>query len=86
MSLAFRGILEAGSGGGAAVEVPEDVVASLGTPAKRPPVRVTVNGYEYPTRIAVYGGKSYVGVHKATRSALRITPGDTIDVTIALAE
>ena len=84
MAQQFDAKLEAGGGGGAAVEVPPDAIAALGAPMKRPRVSVTVNGFAYDTRIAIYGGKAYIGVHKATREKLDIVPGDDVSVTIEL--
>ena len=36
--------------------VPDDVVEALGK-GKRPPVRVTINGYTYRSTVAVLGGE-----------------------------
>jgi hypothetical protein len=68
-------------GGGAAFVVPAEVAAALG-PAKRPPVRVTVGGHTFRTRIAVYGGEALVGVTKANRAAAGIGVGDRVDVDV----
>lgn len=68
-------------GGGAAFGVPAGVAAALG-PAKRPPVRVTVGGHTFRTRIAVYGGEALVGVTKASRAAAGIAVGDRCDVDV----
>jgi hypothetical protein len=51
----FRAKLRKGDDGGHALEVPFDVRAVFGE--ARPPVRGTVNGTPFSTRIAVYGGK-----------------------------
>jgi hypothetical protein len=40
------------------IEVPPEVVEALGA-SKRPPVRVTINGYTYRNTIAVMNGKSW---------------------------
>ena len=41
------------------IQVPDDVVAALGS-GKRPPVVVTVGGYTYRTTVAPMGGASWV--------------------------
>ena len=80
--LRFRADLEEAGGGGAALVVPADVAAALG-PGKRPPVRATIGGHTFPTRLAVYGGRSLLGVTKASRAAAGISVGDTVDVAVA---
>ena len=79
----FEGVLEAAGSGGATVVVPPAVAEALG-PAKRPPVRVTIGGHTFATRLAIYGGASMVGVTKANRAAAGIEVGDRIAVDVAL--
>jgi hypothetical protein len=82
----FRAELRsAGDSGGAGFDVPRDVAAAL-SDAKRPPVTVTINGHEFRTRLAVYGGQPMVGVSKANRAAAGVDVGDAFDVAIALRE
>ena len=64
-------------------QVPDEVVESLGA-GKRPPVRVTINGYTYRNTIAVMGGVYMVGVSAEHRAGARIAGGDEIDVDIEL--
>jgi hypothetical protein len=63
--------------------VPPEAVAALG-PLRRPPVQVTLNGYTYRTTIAVYGGKSYLGLRREVREAAAVSPGQSLMVTLAL--
>jgi Bacteriocin-protection, YdeI or OmpD-Associated/Domain of unknown function (DUF1905) len=80
----FRAELRSASdGGGAGFDVPLDVAAAL-SDAKRPPVTVTINGFEFRTRLAVYGGQPMVGVSKANRAGAGIDIGDAVDVLIAV--
>ena len=80
----FRAELRsAGDSGGAGFDVPLEVAAAL-SDAKRPPVTVTVNGHEFRTRLAVYGGQPMVGVTRANRAAAGIDVGDAFDVLLAL--
>lgn len=82
----FTGVIEparpGGSGGGAVVRLPDDVAASFGT---RRAVRVkgTLDGVAYRSNLMPMGGGAFcLGVHKATREAVRRTFGDTVTVTI----
>ena len=65
------------------IHVPDEVVESLGA-GKRPPVRVTLNGYTYRNTIAVMGGRYMVGVSADVRAASGVKGGDTLDVEIVL--
>src|SRR3982750_4874476 len=50
------------------IHVPDEVVEALGA-GKRPPVRVTLNGYTYRNTIAVMGGRYMVGVSADVRAS-----------------
>ena len=65
------------------IEVPAEVVRALGA-SKRPPVRVTINGYAYRNTIAVMGGKYMVGVSAEHRAGASVAGGDKVDVDIEL--
>jgi hypothetical protein len=65
------------------IEVPPAVVEALGA-GKRPPVRVTINGFTYRSTVAVMGGKYMVGVNAENRAAAGVAGGDVVDVGIAL--
>ena len=82
--VAFRTTLKSEPGGGdiALIEVPADVRAIFGK--ARPPVRATLGNYTFRTTIAVYGGKSYVGVRKSHREAGKLEPGKTLSVVLEL--
>jgi hypothetical protein len=67
------------------IRIPPDVVAKLGT-SKRPPVRVTINGYTYRSTIAVMGGEFMLGVSAEVRAGAGVAAGDTINVDIVLDE
>jgi hypothetical protein len=64
-------------------EVPPEVVESLGA-GKRPPVRVTINGYTYRNTVAVYGGVYLVGVAAEHRGPAGVAGGDVVDVDLEL--
>jgi bifunctional DNA-binding transcriptional regulator/antitoxin component of YhaV-PrlF toxin-antitoxin module len=65
------------------IEVPDEVVASLGS-SKRPPVRVTINGYTYRTTVASLGGVFMLGVSAEVRERAGIVAGDEVEVDIEL--
>jgi hypothetical protein len=64
------------------VEVPFDVKAEFRT--ARPPVKASVNGLSYRSRISVYGGKYYLPVRSERREVAGMKAGDVVDVTISL--
>jgi hypothetical protein len=66
------------------VEVPFDVKAVFGK--ARPPIVVTVAGYTFPSTVAVYGGKPFIGVRRSHRAAAGLKPGQSVSITIALDE
>ena len=61
------------------IRVPPEVLTTLGQ-RKRAPVKVTINAYTYRTTIAVYGGKSYIGVRREVREAAGVEAGDGLTV------
>ena len=65
------------------IEVPTELVESLGG-GRRPPVKVTINGFTYRSTIAVYGGVSMVGISAENRAGAGVAGGDEIDVEIEL--
>jgi len=67
--------------GGVLIEVPARVVAALGD-KKRIPVNVTINGVQYRSTIAVYGGKFYLPTRKEIRDAAKLEPGKRAHVTL----
>jgi hypothetical protein len=75
-------ILQAGKTA-AGIRIPDEVVERLGA-GKRPPVRVTINGYTYRNTVAVMGGEYMVGVSNEHRQASGISGGDEVDVDIEL--
>jgi uncharacterized protein YqfA (UPF0365 family) len=78
----FEAVLGGEAGDRPTVELPFDVRATYGS--ARPKLKVTVNGVELRTTVAVYGGRSYVGFRKEVRDAAGIEIGDRIRVAIEL--
>ena len=79
----FRVLIEGAGKTAAGIEIPPEVVAALGA-SKRPPVRVTINGYTYRSTVAVLGGRFMVGVSNEVRAASGVAAGDTVDVEMEL--
>ncbi|MEK7152616.1 MAG: YdeI/OmpD-associated family protein [Patescibacteria group bacterium] len=65
------------------IEIPEEVVAALGS-GKRPPVRATINGYTYRSTIAVMNGRFMLGVSAEVREAAGVAGGDEVDIELTL--
>lgn len=63
--------------------VPEDVVLSLGK-GKRPPVRVTINGYTYRSTVAPMGGRYLISVSAENRAGAGVAGGQTHDIDLEL--
>jgi hypothetical protein len=73
------------SGNNTGIPLPEEVIEQLGH-GRRPPVLVTVNGYEYRSTVAVMGGRHLIGVSAAVRAATGLKGGDPISVTLKVAD
>jgi Domain of unknown function (DUF1905)/Bacteriocin-protection, YdeI or OmpD-Associated len=65
------------------IVVPPEIIANLGG-GKRPPVKVTINGYSYRNTVGVMSGKFMVGVSLEHRAKANVKGGDAIDVEIEL--
>lgn len=65
------------------ISVPLEVVSSLGK-GKKPPVKVTLNGYTYRSTVAAYGDVFMLPLAKEHRNAAGVTAGDQVDVTLEL--
>jgi antitoxin component of MazEF toxin-antitoxin module len=65
------------------VRVPDERVASLGQ-GKRPPVRVTINGYTYRSTVAVMGGVFLLRISADVREKASLAAGDKVEVDIEL--
>lgn len=76
----FQAELQSANGNGRWVAVPPEIADSL--PARRAPVRGTVNGVPYRSRLAVYGGYSYLGFTAAIRKQADIELGDLLEIEI----
>jgi hypothetical protein len=77
----FRARLGGGDAGDIPlIEIPFDVKKTFGK--ARAPVVITVNGYSFRSTVAVYGGKSLVGLRKSHREAAKVEIGELISITL----
>ncbi|RYU93212.1 DUF1905 domain-containing protein [Emticicia agri] len=65
------------------VEVPAEVVEQLNN-GKRPPVKVTINGYTYPSTVAVMNGVFMLPVSAEVREKSGVSSGEIIEVSVVL--
>ena len=77
-ALHFDGRLESDQGA-CFIRVPSEALTALGQ-EKRMPVMVTIKGYTYRSRIAVYGGQHYLGLRREVREAAGVVAGDQLTV------
>ena len=79
----FTAELEAGRGGGAMVLVPPEIATALGG-LRQMRMIGTVNGVPYQSSVMPYGGRGlFLGVHKVTREAAGVMPGELVDVVVS---
>ena len=79
----FKTTLSGKETGPTGIVVPPDNVAALGS-GKKPSVLVTVNGYAFPSTVAVMGGQFMIPFAAEHRRATGLQAGDPIDVTLTL--
>jgi hypothetical protein len=77
----FTAEVLAAGGGGHAVVVPKELAAKLS--GRRVPVVAHVDGVEYHSRIAVYGGQVYLGLRQELLRRIGRQAGDTVEVRLA---
>lgn len=79
----FRTKVELGGKTATGLQVPDEVVESLGA-GKRPSVTVTVNGHTYRSTIASMGGRFLLPLSAENRGAAGVAAGDVVDVDVEL--
>lgn len=65
------------------LQVPAEIIDALGK-GKRPPVKITLNGFTYRTTVAVMGGEFWVPLSAERRQAAGVRAGEKVEVTIEL--
>src|SRR3954467_9731652 len=79
----FRATIQLAGKTATGIQVPVEVVESLGA-GKKPPVRVTLRGHTYRTTVASRGERYLVGVSAENRASAGVAAGDELDVDIEL--
>ncbi|MGZ3675310.1 MAG: DUF1905 domain-containing protein [Ktedonobacterales bacterium] len=79
----FRATIQLSGKTATGIRVPEEVVAGLGS-GKRPAVRVTINGYTYPSTVAPMGGEYMLPVSAEVRESAGVAAGDEVEVDVEL--
>lgn len=79
----FRATIEQSGKTATGIEVPAEIVASLGS-GKHPKVRVTINGFNYRSSVASMGGRFMLGVSANVREGAGVAGGDEVDVDMEL--
>jgi hypothetical protein len=78
----FEATVESRGGGGHAIAIPLDVPAIFGQ--VRAPVRGTVAGAPFRSRIMRYGDTYYLGLSRELRDAAGVGAGDTVQAELEL--
>ena len=81
--MSFETLLTA-TGNNTGIVVPAELIEKLAA-GKRPPVLVSVNGYEYRNTVGVMRGQQMISVSAAVRKATGLKGGDPIRVTLTVA-
>ncbi len=76
-------VLKDGEKSATGLQVPPEIVAGLGK-GKKPPVKVSLNGYTYRTTVAVMGGVFMLSLSAENREAAGVQAGETVEVTLEL--
>ncbi len=77
----FRARIELSGKSATGIEVPEEVVARLGS-SKRPAVRVTINGHTYRSTVAPMNGVFMLPISAENRLLANVSAGDEVEVEI----
>jgi hypothetical protein len=79
----FRAIIQLNGKTATGIQVPAEVVENLGS-GKRPPVRVTINGYSYRSTVASMSGVFMLPVSAEHREGAGVSAGDEVEVDLQL--
>jgi bacteriocin resistance YdeI/OmpD-like protein/uncharacterized protein DUF1905 len=77
----FRTTIKQGDKTATGIQIPDEVIEGLGA-GRKPPVKMTVNGYSYRSTVATVDGKFMVGFNADHRAASGLAGGDDVDVDI----
>ncbi len=79
----FQATVELGDKTATGLQVPDDIVADLGS-GKRPAVRITIGGHTYRTTVASMVGRFVVPLSAENRAAARVAAGEQVEVDIQI--
>src|SRR5687767_7437354 len=79
----FRATLLLGGKTATGIQVPDEIVAGLGS-SKRPAVHVTINDYTYRSTVAPMGGAFMLPVSAEVRERAGVAAGDEVEVELQL--
>ena len=79
----FKGTILLGGKTATGIEVPEAVVASLGS-GKKPAVKVTIGSHTYRSTVAVMDGKFMLPISAENRTSAGVKAGDVVTVELEL--
>lgn len=79
----FHTTIKQSDGTATGIVIPDEVVTTLGA-GKKPPVKMSVNGYSYRSTVATIDGRFMVGFSADHRAASGLKGGDEVDVEIEL--
>jgi uncharacterized protein YdeI (YjbR/CyaY-like superfamily) len=79
----FKTNVELGGKTATGLEVPAEIVESLGS-GKRPAVKVTISRYTYRTTVASMAGRYMIPLSAENRTSAGVTAGDQVEVNIEL--
>jgi hypothetical protein len=79
----FRASIDLNGKTATGIVVPPEVVDGLGS-SRKPAVRVTINGYSYPSTIATMGGRFLIPVSAEVRAGAGVQAGDVVDIDLEL--
>ena len=79
----FRTTVELGGKTATGLQVPDEIVAALGS-SRRPTVSITVGSHTYTTTVARMGGRFLVPLSAGNRTAAGVSAGDEVEVDIEL--
>ena len=79
----FRAELQLNGTTATGIEVPAEVVESLGA-GKRPAVTVTIGSFTFSTTLGVMGGRTWIPVSAERRAGAGIEAGQVVEVHLAV--
>ncbi|MCM3631121.1 YdeI/OmpD-associated family protein [Paenibacillus glycanilyticus] len=79
----FRAVIQLSKKTATGIEVPVEVMESLGS-SKKPAVCVTIGDYAYRTTVGSMSGKYMIPVSAEVRAGAGVAAGDEVDVNVEL--